>query len=61
MKIVLENISVDGLNFVSQHASNYLPLKGTLQKDRDEMIKTLDYILQTRDGKYLRNEQSRSL
>jgi len=61
MKIVFENISIDGLKFVSQHASNYLPIQGTLQKDRTDMIKTVDCILQTRDTKYLRNEQARGL
>ncbi len=61
MKIVFENIRIDGLKFVSQHASNYLPIQGTLQKDRTDMIKTVDCILQTRDTKYLRNEQARGL
>lgn len=61
MKIILENISINGLKFVSQHASNYLPIQGTLPQDRSEMIQTIDTILQTRDNKYLRNEQARGL
>ena len=61
MKLLFENISIDGLRFVSQHASNYLPIQGTLQKDRTEMINTVDYILQTRNKKYLRAEQTRGL
>lgn len=61
MKAILENISIDNLNFVSQHASNYLPLKGTLPRDRDEIIKTVDHIRQTRNRNYLRSEQFRGL
>jgi len=60
MKIVIENISID-VNFVSQHASNYLPLKGTLPQDRDEIIHTIDHILKTRNKGYLRSEQVRGL
>lgn len=61
MKLLFENISIDGLRFVSQHASNYLPVQGTLQKDREKLIQTVDGILQTRDKRSLRNEQARGL
>lgn len=61
MKMIIEKLSVDGLNIVSQHASNYLPLKGTLPRDRDQIINTVDHILQTRNRAYLRSEQSRGL
>ena len=61
MKIIFENISIDGLKFVSNHASNYLPIQGTLRKDREELIETVEYILETRDNKYLRSEQTRGL
>lgn len=61
MKIIFENISIDGLKFVSHHASNYLPIQGILQKDREDMIRTVEYILESRDSKYLRSENIRAL
>lgn len=61
MKIIFENISIDNLKFVGSHASNYLPIKGTLQKDKADMIKTVQEVLQKRDAKYLRSENMRGL
>ncbi len=61
MKTIFENISIDGLRFVSQHASNYLPIQGIFQKDRAEMIRTVEYILETRNKEFLRTEQTRGL
>jgi len=45
LKIFLENISDDlhGCIFRSNHASNYLALKGILSKDRDELIQKVKY------------------
>jgi len=45
MKILIENISDDVKNcvFRSNHASNYLPIKGRLSRDR---AKILDVITQ---------------
>lgn len=34
MKQIFENITIDNLKFVGAHASNYLPVSGTLQRDR---------------------------
>ncbi len=61
MKIIFENISIDNLKFVGSHASNYLPIKGTLQKDKKEMVKMVDKVLESRDARYLRNEKMRGL
>ncbi|MEA1960876.1 MAG: hypothetical protein U9N81_06295 [Bacillota bacterium] len=55
MKVILENITIDGLKFVSHHISDYLPMQGTLQKDREDMINKVAYILESRDTKYLRS------
>lgn len=44
-KLLLENICVSNCVFRSNHASNYVPLGGTLPKEKDEIIKTIDYVL----------------
>ena len=44
-KLILENIDSPGTVFRSNHASNYINLKGTLNKDKQEMIKVLDKAL----------------
>lgn len=61
MKIIFENISIDNLRFVGSHASNYLPVQGTLQKDKAAMVQMVDKVLQSRDTRYLRNEKMRGL
>ncbi len=61
MKIIFENISIDNLRFVGSHASNYLPVQGTLQKDKAAMVELVDKVLQSKDTRYLRNEKMRGL
>lgn len=39
--LLLENLDVEGCIFRSNHASNYISLKGTLNQDKDEMINQL--------------------
>ncbi len=58
-KLMVENIDSDGSVFRANHASNYLPLKGTLNKDRDIILKQIELAI---DGQIkLRPEWSRSL
>ena len=38
---MLEHIDSEGSIFRSNHASNYLSLKGTLNRDRDALCNTL--------------------
>ncbi|MRR18086.1 MAG: radical SAM protein, partial [Deltaproteobacteria bacterium] len=45
MKVIFENITIDPLKFVGTHASNYLPVVGTLQKDKSSMIALVDKVL----------------
>ncbi|MGE5422420.1 MAG: radical SAM protein [Ignavibacteriales bacterium] len=61
MKAIFENITIDNLKFVGSHASNYLPVKGTLQKDKEDMLRLVSQVLATRDTRYLRNEGTRGL
>lgn len=61
MKIIFENITIDNLKFVGIHASNYLPINGTLQKDRQKMLDTINSVLDNRDSGALRPESMRGL
>ncbi len=61
MKILFENITIDGLKFVGVHASNYLPINGTLQKDRDKMLGIIDSVLENRDPSLIKPEHMRGL
>ncbi|HPQ53899.1 MAG TPA: radical SAM protein [Spirochaetota bacterium] len=61
MKIIFENITIDNLKFVGVHASNYLPVNGTLQKDRAAMIATVEKVLKERDENMIRSESMRGL
>jgi len=61
MKILFEHITLDNLRFVGVHASNYLPINGTLQRDKKRMLATINSVLETRDRGMLRDEQLRGL
>ncbi len=39
---LLREIRSNGIIFYSNHASNYLPLRGTLQKDKEKMLASLE-------------------
>jgi hypothetical protein len=61
MKQIFENITMDNLKFVGSHASNYLPITGTLQKDKQKMIAMVDKVLNVRDERLLRPDYQRGL
>lgn len=61
MKVLFENIAIDNLRFVGIHASNYLPINGTLQRDRSSMLATIDAALTGRDRSALRPDSMRGL
>lgn len=61
MKTIFKNITLDPLKFVGTHASNYLPITGTLQKDKSKMIALVDSVLTGRDGRLLRPDHLRGL
>lgn len=44
-KLLLENTHVSNCVFRSNHASNYISLEGNLPEEKDEIIKTIDYVL----------------
>lgn len=39
---LIRNLDVSGMHFTSDHASNYLPLKGTLNEDREKLLALID-------------------
>ncbi|HHO76284.1 MAG TPA: radical SAM protein [Deltaproteobacteria bacterium] len=61
MKVLFENLTIDNLRFVGIHASNYLPINGTLQKDKEQMLSTINTVLEKRDKSMLRGEHTRGL
>lgn len=61
MRTLIANLEVEGLRFVGVHASNYLPLNGTLPQDKPAMLAQIDGILEKRDPNLLRPEHLRGL
>ncbi len=45
LRLMLQNLDVEGAHFLSDHISNYVPVYGTLNRDREEMIATIDEAL----------------
>lgn len=41
-KLLVQSLNVDPLHFTSNHASNFLPLKGGLPEDRDKFLDLID-------------------
>ena len=52
---------VSGAVFRSNHASNYLPMGGTLPKDKERILETLDAVLAAPDAAPFTPEQFRGL
>ena len=44
-RLLIEHLNVDPLHFTSNHASNYLPLKGGLPEDREKFLDMIDQAL----------------
>lgn len=44
-RLLIETLDVNPLHFTSNHASNYLPLKGGLPEDREKFVALLDRAL----------------
>lgn len=58
MRIFLENVDSEGTVFRSNHASNYITLKGTLNRDIPKMLEYLD---DAEQRQRFRSERSRRL
>ncbi len=59
LRLLVENLNVRNCIFRSNHASNYLPIGGTLTQDREQMLELIDRAMA--DPGYLRPEFLRGL
>ncbi len=46
LRELIRNIDCDRVQFMANHASNYLPLSGRLMRDRESMLQKIDQALQ---------------
>lgn len=60
MRLMLEGLEVQGTEFRSNHASNYVPIKGRLPEDRGKILALVDEVIKTHDRQYLRPEYMRA-
>jgi radical SAM superfamily enzyme YgiQ (UPF0313 family) len=58
---MISNIDAEHMYFASNHASNYLPVKGWLPEEKEKMLKAVKYVLQQKDPSMLRPEHMRAL
>ncbi len=61
LRIIIENLEVVDSEFRSNHASNYLPIKGRLPQDKEAILLLIDQIIKTNDRNYLRPDYLRGL
>ncbi len=61
LRMLIDGLSVDNLKFVGMHASNYLPVNGTLQRDKGKMLDAIDAVLREGDMSRMRAEGMRGL
>ena len=60
LRTMLEHTNMHGL-FFSNHASNYLPIKARMPKDKEATLRLIDEVLAKRDPALLRPEYFRAL
>ncbi len=58
---LVRQIELSGLHYTSNHASNYLPIKGTLKEDREKIIAQLDEVIAAQDPSLLRSDIYRGI
>lgn len=58
-KLLIENLNCDNAVFRANHASNYVNLKGTINKDKKELINKLNDALEGKE--YIKEEYMRGL
>lgn len=61
MKIFIENLELENSVFRSDHASNYLVLKGILNRDKQKFLNNINNVLQSDGNVTLRPEWMRGL
>jgi radical SAM superfamily enzyme YgiQ (UPF0313 family) len=61
MRLLVEGLEVSDCEFRSNHASNYLPIKGHLPEDKDKLLGVINAIIDKADKRYLRPDYLRGL
>lgn len=61
MKIFIENLNLESTIFRSDHASNYLVLKGIMGRDKDNLLYDINKVLDSPENAKLRPEYLRGL
>ena len=61
LKLIIENSSFTDCFFTANHASNYLPIKASLPRQKAEMLALIDAVIQKKDLSLLRPEYIRAL
>ena len=61
MRIIIQGLELDGTEFRSNHASNYLPIRGRLPQDKQKMLELINSIIASNDRTYLRPDYLRAL
>ncbi|MGO8819975.1 MAG: radical SAM protein [Desulfomonilaceae bacterium] len=61
LRIIIAESSFTNCVFRSNHASNYLPVRATLPRDKGKILSAIDSVLNSRDSRMLRPEFLRAL
>ncbi len=61
MRLLLEGLEVQETEFRSNHASNYVPIKGRFPQDKEKILDLINNIIKSNDRKYLRPDYIRGL
>ena len=61
MRIMISGLEVQDSEFRSNHASNYLPIKGRFPDDKQKILALINDIVDSNDRRYLRPDYMRAL
>lgn len=61
LRLIIENTELEDTVFRSNHASNYLPIKGHLPEDKEKILNLINSMIETNDRSYLRPDYLRAL
>ncbi|TFF96011.1 radical SAM protein [Candidatus Thorarchaeota archaeon] len=61
LRILLQNLDLSNCIFRTNHASNYLPIAGTLGRDKHRLLETLDKVLESGKTESFRPDYARGL
>ena len=61
IRLMVEGLSLTNCVFRANHASNYLPLKATLPRDKKQLLEELDHIIEKKNPATLKSEFLRGI